>query len=322
LHFHPHISFFSDALPARVLPERVDHVRAVLRSNPVFKELSRETVDDVCRVAWKISVPARTVIFTQGDPAGTLYIIKKGKVRLFKRGTGGLDFELGHMRAGDCFGAISLLSGNPRMRSAETIEDSELLFIEKQDYEQIRENPQITAAFMKHFSTVVQQVDQKLESEATSRYHIPSVSVTDFAAIFILSLLLGLAFNFTNPLGVKVIPELTGHEAGVPKEAVVAAADKYVKTEALFVDARPPQYYQQRHVKGALNIPAALFDIMYLMQLSGVDKERELIVYGNMISSPYDLHVAKKLKTKGHPNVRILSGSIDEWKDMGYPVEP
>jgi len=71
-----------------------------------------------------------------------------------------------------------------------------------------------------------------------------------------------------------------------------------------------------------MNLPLALFEIMYMMELSDVDKEKEIIVYGRTISRLYDEDLAGKLILRGHKNTRILKGGLSQWKKKGYPVEP
>lgn len=317
----------SNKLPSAEIPERIspgwlENIISVLLTNPILGGLSEETLRDMSRLIFKIRIPAHTVIFHQGDSAQTFYIIHTGKVRVFRKGDAGPDIDLAHMGPGECFGVMSLLTGNRRMRSVETLEDTDLLIIEKQDFDRIiKENPHLFTAFMKHLTDIIEQVDLKLEDEASSKYRVPAMSAFDFIVIILLSLFIGVGFNFTNPFGVRITPVFF-HEEGIPKETFSLAAEKHTNSAALFVDARPPQFFAQQRIKGAKNIPSALFDIMYLMNFSGIDKEQEIIVYGRTMSSLYDQYVAKRLVLRGHKNTKILQGGLDLWKSRGYPVEP
>ena len=84
----------------------------------------------------------------------------------------------------------------------------------------------------------------------------------------------------------------------------------------------PPVSTSQEHIAGAVNVPSDLFDLVYLMDLSHTDKEKEIIVYGRTISSLYDEQVASKLRLRGHKNVSTLAGGMSAWEKKGYPVEP
>jgi 3-mercaptopyruvate sulfurtransferase SseA len=59
-----------------------------------------------------------------------------------------------------------------------------------------------------------------------------------------------------------------------------------------------------------------------MMELSEVNGEKEIILYGRTISRLYDEQVASKLILRGHKNTKVLEGGLSEWKKAGYPVEP
>ena len=96
---------------------------------------------------------------------------------------------------------------------------------------------------------------------------------------------------------------------------------KHEAGEALFLDARPSNFYDKDHIKGAINLPVGIFDIMYLMELGEAEKDKEIIINGRSFSTRYDDEVARKLKLLGHKNVKILDGGLSKWKKKGYPVE-
>ena len=97
--------------------------------------------------------------------------------------------------------------------------------------------------------------------------------------------------------------------------------ESYRKGETLIVDAMPMNFYQKRHVKGAISMPLVLFDIVYMMTFEEEDKDRPIVVYGRTISKIYDLELAAKLVNRGYRNVKILEGGLSAWKNEGYPVE-
>ncbi len=67
-------------------------------------------------------VSARTPIFLQGDPAGALFIIRSGRVRLVRRMETGEEFTSGVWSEGYLIGLISAFLGAPRFLAAETVE--------------------------------------------------------------------------------------------------------------------------------------------------------------------------------------------------------
>ena len=97
--------------------------------------------------------------------------------------------------------------------------------------------------------------------------------------------------------------------------------EDYRQGQTLIVDAMPQTFYRKRHIKGAVNMPMALFDIVYLTNFPEEDRARKIVVYGNTISRPYDLEIASKLLLRGYSDVKLMDGGLSAWEANGYPVE-
>src|SRR5262249_58395633 len=69
------------------------------------------------------------LVIRQGDEAGPLYIIEKGRARAFA-GVDGRERNLAFYREGDFFGELSILNGSPRAASVEAVTDCQLLSLE------------------------------------------------------------------------------------------------------------------------------------------------------------------------------------------------
>jgi len=129
------------------------------------------------------------------------------------------------------------------------------------------------------------------------------VRAVDFMLILVLSLGVALAFNTQNPRGIPLV-EPTGPE--VPVLGAQDALAMLENEEALLVDARPREFFERGHPDGAVNVPAQLFDLVYMMQLSAEDPERPILVSGRSISRRYDLIVARKLLGRDHEQVFVV----------------
>lgn len=281
-----------------------------------------EKLAEISRGAATKVVPAGTILFRQGDQGDRMYIIRYGRVRAFRVDEYGIETDLAELGPGDSFGEIPLLTGRPRAASVETLEETCLSVLNKEQIDQIlKDYPLIALSFFKQMSKLVLQDWSKLQKEARRQYRAPRMSWLDFFGLFVLTLLCGLFFNISNPNGISLVPDSWPDE---PIATVVpsVAREKQEKGEALFVDARPNGFFKQQHIKGAINIPLSLFDIMYVMELGEADKSQEIIVYGRTISSRYDERLARKLVYRGHTAVSMLAGGLSTWKKKGYPTEP
>ena len=92
--------------------------------------------------------------------------------------------------------------------------------------------------------------------------------------------------------------------------------------QTILVDARPVEFYEQQHIRGAINIPLALFDFVYMMRFSQIDPQQPIVVYGRNISRHYDEEIAYLLTQRGHPNVSVLSGGLNAWQAKGFAISP
>jgi rhodanese-related sulfurtransferase len=139
--------------------------------------------------------------------------------------------------------------------------------------------------------------------------------------IVLASSVLGLAFNASSPGGIPVLPVSAPSDSAPP---VAAAELKRLMAEgrAVLVDARPPELFARRHIAGAVNVPAPLFDVIYPMKLGPVLKsEQEVAVYGRTFSRRYDAELIQRLLPR-HERVRVLAGDLPGWQAQGLPVAP
>lgn len=102
-------------------------------ASPLFSSLSSAEREEVFKRFRLLDVPRETLVFQGGDPPGSLYMIKRGAVEIFIQKPGGDKIVLATLESGDFFGEIGPLFNTPRMASAKTIQDSELLELTKVD---------------------------------------------------------------------------------------------------------------------------------------------------------------------------------------------
>jgi len=155
----------------------------------------------------------------------------------------------------------------------------------------------------------------------TETLRIKRVSMLDCIALAVISLVLGMVFNASNPGGIPLRPQTWD----IPKAQRIDpswAGLKHESRGALFLDARPVEFFDQSRIAGAENLPLNLFDFVYSMRFAMLPPDQEIVVYGRNISRRYDELVAAKLMERGMRKVRVLSGGLRGWKDEGFPVEP
>jgi HlyB family type I secretion system ABC transporter len=78
-----------------------------------------------------------SLIIREGDDAGPLYVIEKGRARAFA-GVDGGQRNLAFYREGDFFGELSILNGSPRAASVEAFTDCRLLALDPKSVRDLR----------------------------------------------------------------------------------------------------------------------------------------------------------------------------------------
>ena len=292
------------------------------RENHPFAELPEEKVSEIAGAVEVKVYPPRTMIFRQGDPGNCFYTIRSGKVRVFRTDQDGVDADLSILGPGESFGEMALLTGEPRSACVETMEETRLAILSKEHFDRIlKDLPQVAVGFVKKLSTWLVRDEVAIHREVQRQFKAPPVSWIDFLVITGVALLCGIVFNLLNPNRISPFSTSWSDEP-IPTVAASMANTKQGEGTAMILDARPDNFFQKEHIKGAINIPWNSFDIVYLMELGEEPKAKEVIVYGRTISRLYDEQVARKLIVRGHKDVRILEGDLSAWKKQGYAVEP
>jgi rhodanese-related sulfurtransferase len=287
----------------------------------VFEELPQEKWDELTRAAEHRVAAPHTIIFRQGDPGDEFYIIRSGKVRVFKRGSDGFETDLSVLGAGESFGQIPLLTDEARSTNAEAMEETHLLVLSKEQFESIlKDFPDISLIFVKQMSRWLMRAHRVIEKEALRQRRAPRIAWFHFVLIIGVSVLLALVFNRSNPNGIPLFPKLPDGKA-IPEISAVHAMEEMKKGDALIVDAGPEGFYQKKHIQGAISVPLSLFDILYEVRFGEEKKAKKVIVYGGTIGKLYDWELANKLLLKGHKDVRVLAGGMAAWEKAGCPVE-
>ena len=300
----------------------LDETKKRLSETAVFRDMPQEMVEEIARVVENRVLPARTRIFDRGDPGDSFWVIESGMVRVFRSDNEGVEITLSKLGPGQSFGEMALLTGEARSASVETLDETRALVLTKEQFDQVlKSHPEVSLTFIKQLSGWLKRDEQALETEARRLVAPPSMSWFDFVLLIGVSILFALVFNQTNPNGIPLFQKLPSKEA-VATVSLSAAAEEYKKGDTVFLDAMPANFYEKEHIRGAVNMPLNLFEIVYMMTFGEQDKNKQIIVYGRTISKRYDLEVANKLVLRGYKNTRVMDGGLREWKKKGYPVEP
>lgn len=171
-------------------------------------------------------VPSGTLLFHENDPGEEMFIIQTGKVKISKK-VRNIEKTLVVLGKGEFFGEMAILNDKPRSATAEVVEDSEILVIDRKTFEtMIRGNAEIALRIIKKLSARLQEADNQIENlmirDNTSR---------------IVDLLAKLARDAGKRTGRGVELDYTFDDlagmVGLGREQVVGILDKLVKIQVI-----------------------------------------------------------------------------------------
>lgn len=105
-----------------------------------------------------------TVLFREGDRGEEMFILQSGKVKISKK-IRGVEKTLATLEKGEFFGEMAILNDKPRSASAETIEDSDMLVIDRKTFETLlRSNVEIAIRFIKRLADRLRETNDQMEA--------------------------------------------------------------------------------------------------------------------------------------------------------------
>ena len=108
-----------------------------------------------------LQIPAGIEVAQEGSRDGALFLVKKGEVEIRRQG----NVSLGRIGPNEFFGEVSFLTGVPRTAAAVTLEDSEILRIDKDVLTELtREHPRLIEVLKKFHLDRVQNAMQVVKS--------------------------------------------------------------------------------------------------------------------------------------------------------------
>jgi CRP/FNR family transcriptional regulator, cyclic AMP receptor protein len=123
-----------EKLPTQVLQRRPVDGMALLQTHPVFSALASAQIKHLGRFARPLRIVSGTTLFVKGDPGTAVFIVLSGTVKITIPSLDGREATLNLIHAGEIFGEIALLDGQPRTASAIAAIDCELMVIERRDF--------------------------------------------------------------------------------------------------------------------------------------------------------------------------------------------
>ena len=130
----------------------------------VFESLSTE---EIAQISWScpnMSLEAGEFLYVPTDLNETIYVLRSGRVRLYRRGPEGREFTLSMVEGGTIFGELALTTQGTRDAYAQCMEDSEITVLRRADVERlIVEKPQVGLSLIRLLGERLSTYERRLE---------------------------------------------------------------------------------------------------------------------------------------------------------------
>ena len=132
----------------------IKRVEGFLRRVSVFEPLDDNDIKALASSGRGWSFGRGERIVRQGEAGSSLFLIIEGRAGVHvRRSDNGADVTVGHLQAGDFFGEISLLTGEPRGASVVAETDLEVVEIQKENLlPMLENNPRIIEGLSRHLA--------------------------------------------------------------------------------------------------------------------------------------------------------------------------
>ena len=146
----------------------------VLASNFLLQHLNRDELRELAATTSLTDYGPRAVIFQKGDPGTSMMAVIRGRVKICTHSLEGKELVLNIINRGGVFGEIALLDGEPRTADAVTLEETNLLVLERTRFVPfLADHPDVALRLISMLCKRLRQTSEHLEDttflEAPSR---------------------------------------------------------------------------------------------------------------------------------------------------------
>ncbi len=206
----------------------------MVRRAPLFKALDDEAAAALQSEMARLHMERGDVLFHEGDPGDTLYVIAEGKIKLGRTSPDGRENLVAILGPGEMFGELSLFDPGPRTMTATAVAEAQLLVLRNESLTAVLTGrPGVATALLAALAQRLRRTNE----------HLADLVFTDVPGR-VAKALLDLSERFGRPVegGLMVSHDLTQEElaqlVGASRETVNKALADFATRGWLRLEAR------------------------------------------------------------------------------------
>lgn len=137
---------------------------------PIFNHLEKEQMDEIMGVTHSITYRKGENLYQSGDKSGSLYIVSKGRIKIYKLSESGKEQLLRILDSGNFTGELALFSETIHESYAEAMEETSVCTIKRSELQNLLlKYPSISLKVLAEFSSRLAQSEKQTTRFATEK---------------------------------------------------------------------------------------------------------------------------------------------------------
>lgn len=152
----------------------IDHVSAnhktCISLVPIFNHLGNDQMDEIMKATRSVSYKKGEIIYSAGDQSDSLYIVSRGKIRIYRLSESGKEQTVRILTQGDFTGELALFRESIHESYAEAMEETNVCMITRSDLQEfLLKFPSIALKILSEFSNRLEASEKQATRFATEK---------------------------------------------------------------------------------------------------------------------------------------------------------
>lgn len=137
---------------------------------PIFNHLEKEQMEEIMLTAQSVLFKKGEIIYHAGDNSDSLYIVSKGKIRIYRLSESGKEQLVRILHPGDFTGELALFKKDLHESYAEAMAETQVCMIKQSDLQELLlKYPSISLKILSEFSNRLDESEKQTTRFATEK---------------------------------------------------------------------------------------------------------------------------------------------------------
>lgn len=144
--------------------------KACVTNVPIFNHLEEEQMNEIMKAVHSVSYKKKEIIYRAGEKSNSLYIVNKGRIRIYRLSESGKEQLVRILNPGDFTGETALFNEQTHESYAEAMVDTTVCRINREDLQTfLLKYPTISLKILSEFSSRLDEAEKQTTMFATEK---------------------------------------------------------------------------------------------------------------------------------------------------------